>query len=336
VSGNGGWRVTVGFEAQKDLWTFGWEPGREVGGCVLGRFECSGISRRDTGKDLFVRRIFRSDFGGDETSVDIDFASVFNRQTIETTSSRTSGGGGGGRWGADDPGVLCGFIHSHPGIERERELSDTDIRTASLNALNNPPALAGKPFLSAIATAGEAWREGEPHEDWSNPVLDFHLVFSDRRVVKPLVSLMSEVEWLCEEQQRALAAAVIGDGHEEAARRVPPRARGLPPRKWRSRAGAAGGEQSPLSERFLGGRNPGEASPGKGVVRRAGARASRPAPACRRSQELPASRQPGRGRKHLACESRSSRVRAIRVRAGDRGLTGFACAILARLHAEPR
>jgi hypothetical protein len=98
------------------------------------------------------------------------------------------------RFGADDAGIFVGSIHSHPGIDRHRELSATDIRAASWNAENGPSAIAGKPFLSVLATAGEAWSEGMPEEDWGDPVLDFHLVFPDRSIVRPHVHVQSEVE----------------------------------------------------------------------------------------------------------------------------------------------
>jgi hypothetical protein len=32
----------------------------------------------------------------------------------------------------------------------------------------------GLPFLTVLATAGEAWQEGMPHEDWVEPQLDYH------------------------------------------------------------------------------------------------------------------------------------------------------------------
>jgi hypothetical protein len=42
------------------------------------------------------------------------------------------------RFGADDAGIFVGSIHSHPGIDRHRELSATDIRAASWNAEKRP------------------------------------------------------------------------------------------------------------------------------------------------------------------------------------------------------
>jgi hypothetical protein len=200
---SGGWRVTVGFEAQRDLWTFGWEPEREVGGVVCGRFETSGINRRDDGKSLFIRRVLRSDYGGDATSVDINFGDVERLQTIMTTGSSTRIGPG--RTGGDDVGVFVGSIHSHPGVDRQREPSDTDLRSAAGNARHQPPGLAGKPWLMMLATAGEAWDAGMPSEDWTNPTYDLFLVSADRTIVKPHVSYMSEIEWLVEEGQRAFA-----------------------------------------------------------------------------------------------------------------------------------
>ena len=121
-----GWIVELGFEAQKDLSTFPWDRTNEVGGVVTGRFECSGFSRRDTGRHLFVRRILASDHGGTPEAVSIDYDSVAGLQTFPV---RKWGGRRGGRTGADDYGVWVGMLHSHPGIDRQRELSDTDIRT---------------------------------------------------------------------------------------------------------------------------------------------------------------------------------------------------------------
>ena len=46
-----------------------------------------------------------------------------------------------------------------------------------------------------------------PEEDWADPTVDFFLVFGDRSIVRPPVSYMSEIEWLCEEQQRVARAA---------------------------------------------------------------------------------------------------------------------------------
>jgi hypothetical protein len=53
-------------------------------------------------------------------------------QTFPTT--RSIPGGSGGHFGADDPGLIVGGIHSHPGADRIRELSDVDISSATGNA----------------------------------------------------------------------------------------------------------------------------------------------------------------------------------------------------------
>ena len=173
------WIVELGFEAQKDLSTFPWDRTNEVGGVVTGRFECSGFARRDTGRHLFVRRILASDQGGTPEAVSIDYDSVAGLQTFPVR-----------KWGVlvgqrhRAAGVLrrMVLIHSHPGIDRQRELSDTDIRDRGSERAQRSPrlqGLAGKPFLSMLATAGEAWREGMPHEDWDEPQLDYHLIFAD-------------------------------------------------------------------------------------------------------------------------------------------------------------
>ncbi len=208
------WTVVLGYEAQRDMWTFGWDRTNEVAGAVFGRFETSGINRRDTGRHLFVRRIIQSDHGGTPDAVSLDYESVYRLQTLPVPSRPGSNGfRSGGRTGADDYGVWVGMIHSHPGIDRQRELSSCDIRTAAANALNGPPSLglAGRPFLEMLATAGEAWSEGEPIEDWANPVIDYHLVFSDRSIIRPCISVMSEVEWIVEEKQRELLATGGGN-----------------------------------------------------------------------------------------------------------------------------
>ena len=119
------WTIVLGFAAQKDLWAFPWDRDREVGGVVMGRFETSGIDRRDTGAHLFIRRIFASDRGGDHESVLIDYDAVHDLQTIPIKSRP---GSPGGRFGADDPGLIVGGVHSHPGIDRQRELSESTFR----------------------------------------------------------------------------------------------------------------------------------------------------------------------------------------------------------------
>jgi hypothetical protein len=173
----------------------------------MGRWECSGINRRDTGKHLFIRRIFPSDHDCTSESVMIDYSAKVRLETFEVPALS---GRGGGRYGAADAGQMCGSIHSHVGGDRVREMSPTDLRNASANTGMVVPA--GRPYLSVIATAGEGWSEGYPFEDWDSPTLDFRLVFSDRRVVKPNVHLMTETEWECEEGQRELSATANAEG----------------------------------------------------------------------------------------------------------------------------
>ena len=95
-----GWTVILGHAAQKDLWTFPWERDVEVGGVCMGRFENSGIDRRDTGRHVFIRRIFASDRGGTDGAVDIDYDRVRGLQTIEVRGWR---GRPGGRLGCRRP-----------------------------------------------------------------------------------------------------------------------------------------------------------------------------------------------------------------------------------------
>ena len=176
-----------------------WDRDVEVGGVVFGRFECSGIRRRDTGRDLFIRRIFASDRGGE--------AAWRSTTTPSTRCRRSRCARGASRWPLRrrDPGVVCGCIHSHPGIDRQRQLSDTDISSAAANARNAPAALAGKPFVSILATAGEGWLEGMPLESSDGTG---HSTITSCSATERLSGRTSthtrELEWVVEEKQREL------------------------------------------------------------------------------------------------------------------------------------
>ncbi len=208
------WVVTLSFQARCDLFGFPWREDIEVGGVLTGRWEKSGIHPVDTGKDLFIRRAFPADLDGDESSVKINFAAVSHLETMPGPSR--PGSGGGGRFGADDPGLTLGDVHSHPGFrvasDRTCELSGADVEHAATLA-RAPDTLTGgpRPWLSVIATSGEGWSEGMPVEDWGSPNLDPFLVFPDRSIIRPRISLMSEVEWAVEEKQRELLATGGGN-----------------------------------------------------------------------------------------------------------------------------
>ena len=182
-----GWTLILGHAAQQDLWRMQWSRDVEVGAVILGRHECSGINRYDTGRHVFVRRIIHADRNATDESVDVDYDSVFAMQTLPSRGHARTDSAGSGRTGSDDPGLILGNLHSHP--EQVREMSDTDIRAAAWNAANAPDALQGKP------TATDEWRDGNLVESWANPTLDPFLVFGDRRVVKPTIYAQSEVEW---------------------------------------------------------------------------------------------------------------------------------------------
>jgi hypothetical protein len=208
VSSNGDWRVTLSYQARLDLFTFPWSPDVERGGVLTGRWERPNVRPVDTGRDVFIRRVFVADANCDSDSVEICTDRVGHLETIMVNSRP---GSRGGRWGKDDAGTVLGDIHSHPGFtvdgDRARQLSGTDVSRAAALAL----APGGRPWLSAIATATERWEGGYPAEDWDDPQLDFFLVFPDERIVKPRVSWQTETEWDCEEGQRQLLAASGAD-----------------------------------------------------------------------------------------------------------------------------
>lgn len=201
MSSNGDWRVIVGFQARLDLFQFPWRDDIERAGVLTGRWETAGIRRHDDGRTLFVRRCFPADRNGTSESVEVAFDAVTPMETIEVSKW---GGRPRGRFAENDAGIACGDIHSHVGFDvtgdYHRQLSDADISRGAALAL--APSTIPRPWLSVVASAGEAWLEGMPHEDWGAPNLDFFLVFSDSRVVKPTVILQSETEWTVEEQQR--------------------------------------------------------------------------------------------------------------------------------------
>ena len=134
----------------------------------------------------------------------IDYDAVYSMQTIPV---RSRPGSPGGHFGSADAGLICGSAHNHPGADRQRELSGTDIRTAAANSRGAPEALRGRPFLSVVATAGLRWEAGEPEHDWLEPQLDFYFVFGDNSLIRPQVSRQTELEWNVEETQRELLSA---------------------------------------------------------------------------------------------------------------------------------
>lgn len=206
------WTVVLGFEAQRELWAFCWDRTNEVAGAVFGRFETSGINRRDTGRHLFVRRVIQSDHGGTPEAVSLDYDSVYRLQTFPVPSRPGSSRGRTGgrrlrRLDRHDP--LAPRNRPSARAVRHRHSDSGGERAQRSPALG----LGGRPFLSMLATAGEAWSEGMPDEDWANPVIDYHLVFSDRSIIRPRISVMSELEWLVEEGQRELSATANERGN---------------------------------------------------------------------------------------------------------------------------
>lgn len=159
MSGNGDWRVVVGWEPQVDLFRFPWSPDLERGGCCTGRWETDGIRRVDDGRTLFVRRVFPSDSDNTSESVLINYDAIVDLETFAVPARK---GSTGGRTGAADTGQTCGSIHSHP--DQIRELSSIDIRNAAKNA-EVIPVPAGRPYLSVIATSTERWKPAT----WSIP-----------------------------------------------------------------------------------------------------------------------------------------------------------------------
>jgi hypothetical protein len=201
------WVLTISYQARMDLFTFPWREDVEIGGVLTGRFERPGITPVDTGRDLFIRRVFPSDFDRDRDSVGIDYGAIHHLQTVVPSVWH---GSSSGRYGKDDPGTIIGDIHSHVGFDvtgdYHRQLSDADRTRAAVLALA-PSPVPGRPWLSTVASAGLRWEAGEPEEDWDDDVrLDHFLVFGDERVVRPTVILQSECEWEVEELQRQLLA----------------------------------------------------------------------------------------------------------------------------------
>ena len=106
--------------------------------------------------------------------------------------------------GSADYGLILGNCHSDP-HSALAELSGQDIRAAQWNAEHAPPALQGKPSVVMLAIGREEWREGFPELTWADPVYTWFLVTASGAVIRPRVSLQSQVEWAVEEGQRALA-----------------------------------------------------------------------------------------------------------------------------------
>ena len=62
-----------------------------------------------------------------------------------------------------------------------------------------------------LAIGREEWREGFPELSWADPIYTWFLITASGAVIRPRVSLQSQVEWAVEEGQRALAHTNEGD-----------------------------------------------------------------------------------------------------------------------------